>query len=50
MFPDCLPFGVGMERVAKENENYFKILQKIKLKTIQSSYRAFCPVVMFAEL
>jgi hypothetical protein len=24
MLADCLPFGVGMEFVAKENENYLK--------------------------
>jgi len=29
MLADCLSFGVGMECVVKENENYFKILQKL---------------------
>ena len=34
MLADCLPYGVGIEYVAKENENYFKILQKLKLRTL----------------
>lgn len=49
MSADCLAFSVGMECVAKENENYLKILQKLRLR-IQSSCRALCPLVMFMEL